>query len=517
MAYYFIFPELDATIYSHPDRTKMNTGGDEILEIVKEKGSSDQRYYPSRVLIKFKNEEIKDTISNKIGSSVFNNGTSEVALQLLSSEHKNLTDVLNLEVFAVSQSWNEGTGRYSNLPTSSNGVSWVFRDNDIAKTQWTTGSIVTTGLTFGSSSININELPTGSQVELTINGIDFIPVLSSSLFDNSSFENYVNIGNTTQSLGENLVLSINASSSQTLVSASYNSTSSILILSGSSLGTNVTITTGSIIGNDQAIFTSSVGNFSVQGATSTTTTPFNSGTSGSIIASGITEGGGVWYTGSAFQGSQQFLRGDNLDTNINVTSIVQKHSASLFANSTYPTGIFNHGFLIKQPDSVETNTSNSFGEMKYFSTDTHTIYPPRLVFKWDDSTHNFNSQAKQSGELSVSLYRNKEEYNQNDEAIFRIHVRDKYPTRQFASSSNYLNVGYFTTSSYYSVRDAHTEEEVIPFDNNFTKLSADNNGMYFKVFMRGLQPERYYRVLFKHINNEGTEIYDDNYHFKVVR
>ena len=53
MAYYFIFPEKDATIYSHPDRTKMNTGNDEILEIVKEKGSSDQQYYPSRVLIKF--------------------------------------------------------------------------------------------------------------------------------------------------------------------------------------------------------------------------------------------------------------------------------------------------------------------------------------------------------------------------------------------------------------------------------------------------------------------------------
>ena len=43
MAYYFIFPENDATIYSHPDRTKMNTGEDEILEIVKEKGSSDER------------------------------------------------------------------------------------------------------------------------------------------------------------------------------------------------------------------------------------------------------------------------------------------------------------------------------------------------------------------------------------------------------------------------------------------------------------------------------------------
>ncbi len=383
MAYYFIFPEKDATLYSHPDRTQMNSGHDEILEIVKEKGSSDQRYYPSRVLIQFRNEDIQSTISDKIGTSIFNNATTEVALQLLSSEHKNLTSVLNLEVFAVSQSWDEGTGRYSNIPTSSNGCSWVYRDNDITKTGWTTSSFA-------------------------------VP------------------------------------------------------------------------------------------------------TTGSIDALGITKGGGVWYTGSAFQGSQQFLNGDSLDTNINVTSIIQKFSASL-AGRIYPDGITNHGFLIKQPDSVEQDTSSSFGEMKYFSVDTHTIFPPRLVFKWDDSLHSSQSLAKQNGELSVSLYKNQEEYNQNDEATFRVHVRDKYPVRQFASSSNFLNVGYFTTSSFYSIRDAHTEEEIIPFDNNFTKLSADNDGMFFKLFMKGLQPERYYRVLFKHTNNEGTIVYDNNYHFKVVR
>ena len=384
MAYYFIFPEKDSTIYSHPDRTQMNTGGDEILEIVSEKGSSDQRYYPSRVLIQFKSSEIKSTISDKIGSSIFNNGISSVALQLLSSEHKNLASNLDLEVFAVSRSWDEGTGRYSNLPTGSNGCSWIFRDNDTTKTFWTTGS-------------------------------------------------------------------------------------------------------------------------------------FAQGTTGSINAVGIAEGGGVWYTGSNFQGSQQFLRGDNLDTNIDVTTIVQKYSASLFASSAYPEGIANNGFLIKQPDSVEQNTSSSFGEMKYFSVDTHTIYPPKLAFKWDDSVHGLQSSAKQNGELNVSLYRNKEKYNKNDEATFRIHVREKYPVRQFTSSSNYLNPGYFTTSSFYSIRDAHTEEEVIPFDDNFTKLSADSEGMYFKIFMNGLQPERYYRVLFKHTNNEGTTIYDNKYHFKVVR
>ena len=42
MAYYFLFPENDTTIYSHPNRDEMNTGNDEILELVKERGNTDQ-------------------------------------------------------------------------------------------------------------------------------------------------------------------------------------------------------------------------------------------------------------------------------------------------------------------------------------------------------------------------------------------------------------------------------------------------------------------------------------------
>ena len=33
MAYYFLYPEIDTTLYSHPDRTTANTGHDEILEL----------------------------------------------------------------------------------------------------------------------------------------------------------------------------------------------------------------------------------------------------------------------------------------------------------------------------------------------------------------------------------------------------------------------------------------------------------------------------------------------------
>ena len=385
MAYYSIFPEIDTTLYSHPDRTFMNTGGDEILELVKERGTTNQRHYPSRILIKFKNEEIKSTISDTIGSSKFNDGITKVKLQLLTTEPKNLTQVLNIETFLVSQSWHEGSGRYSNIPTGSNGATWVYRDNNITKTKWATAS-------------------------------------------------------------------------------------------------------------------------------------FAPGSTGSIQNGiGLELGGGSWYTGSCFTATQQFLNNAKLDIDLDVTCLVQKHSASLFVGQTYPTGVENNGFIIKHPTSVEENTSSSFGEMQYFSVDTHTIYPPKLCFKWDDSVHTKQSVSKKSGSLNVTLYKNKQEFNQNDEALLRIHVRDSYPNRTFSTTSNYLNPGYFTTSSYYSVRDAYTEEEIIPFDDNFTKMSADSEGMYFKLYMKGLQPERYYRILFKHKNNDGTTIYDNDYHFKVVR
>ena len=379
MAYYSIFPEKDSTIYSNPDRDTLNTGNDEILELVKEKGINNGIYYPSRILIQFKDFDINNIISNKIPNDF------SASLQLFSSEHTNLSQNQEVEVFAISQSWDEGTGRYSNLPISSNGCSWLYRDNSTSKNKWP------------SSSFAVD-------------------------------------------------------------------------------------TTGSIDPN-----------------------------------TGIGAGGGVWFTGSNFVNSQSFLRENNLDLNINVTSIIHKFSASIFSSQTYPTGIPNNGFLLKYPNRIEENTSGSRGTLSYFSVDTHTIFPPKLTFKWDDSIHNSQSLAKNKGELNVSLYRNKEEYNINEESIFRLNVRDKYPDRVFSTTSNYLNVGYFTTSSYYSIRDAHTEEEIIPFDDEYTKLSADSEGMYFKIYMKGLQPERYYRLLFKHINNDGIEIFDNNYHFKVVR
>ena len=390
MAHYFIFPEKDTTLYSHPDRSKMNAGNDEVLEIVKEKGSSDQNHHPSRILIHFKNEEVTNALS-LMGHDKFTSSLSEVKLQLTTADTKNLTSTHVINAYAVSQSWTEGTGKYLNLPTGSNGVSWIYRDDSTTATPWT-----------------------GS-------------------------------GTSTNWFGD-------------------------------------------------------------------------SGATGSISQSVLEQGGGTWYTGSQFYATQQFKEGESLDLDLDVKNILHKHSASINGGSTYPVGIENYGFLLKSLDTVEHNISSSFGEIQWFSSNTHTIYPPKLVFKWDDSIYSLPDGAivKNTGSLSVSLYRNQKEYNQNDEALIRLNVRDRYPTREFSTTSNYLKPNFFTTSSFYSIRDAHTEREIIPFDD-YTKLSADDEGMYFKLYMKGLQPERYYRLLLKHINTDGTTIYDNDYYFKVVR
>ena len=70
MAYYFIFPEKDTTLYSHPDRSTMNAGSDEILELVKEKGSNNSIYHPSRILIQFSDTDIQNAIG-KLGTNLF--------------------------------------------------------------------------------------------------------------------------------------------------------------------------------------------------------------------------------------------------------------------------------------------------------------------------------------------------------------------------------------------------------------------------------------------------------------
>ena len=58
---------------------------------------------------------------------------------------------------------------------------------------------------------------------------------------------------------------------------------------------------------------------------------------------------------------------------------------------------------------------------------------------------------------------------------------------------------------------------VIDFDTKHTKVSCDSNGGFFDVYMDGLQPERYYRILIKTTLDGSTTVVDNQNIFKVVR
>lgn len=211
-------------------------------------------------------------------------------------------------------------------------------------------------------------------------------------------------------------------------------------------------------------------------------------------------GGGVWYSTSSMHFSQSFNNGGN-DIEINITNAISSSN-------------YDNGFIIKHSDSLEFNTSSSF-ELKYFSLETNTIYPPCLEFRWDDSIYNTGSLSLiSSSDLLINIDNNKGTYSNDSIVSFRVNVRDRYPTRTFRTSSLYSTNKALPSSSYYAIVDFKTKERVIDFDDNYTKISCDNTGNYFNLHMNGLEPDRYYAIWIKTNINNSTIVKEYDY-FKI--
>jgi hypothetical protein len=66
--------------------------------------------------------------------------------------------------------------------------------------------------------------------------------------------------------------------------------------------------------------------------------------------------------------------------------------------------------------------------------------------------------------------------------------------------------------------DYKTNEVVVDFDSNYTKLSADTESNYFTLYTSGLEVNRFYKILIKTILPSGEEVIytNENLIFKVV-
>lgn len=222
-------------------------------------------------------------------------------------------------------------------------------------------------------------------------------------------------------------------------------------------------------------------------------------------------GGGSWLTASNgvdLEGSQTFQLTDEHDINVNITPLVLQH---------YSESISNNGYIVKLTNDLEFNTTASI-RLKYYSSDTNTIYPPYLEFAWDDSVYETGSLSLlDSSESIIELTNNKGRYVDEGKQRFRLKARPKYPTRTFTTSSAYATNYALPTASYWGLKDEFTEEMLIPFNTGSTKISCDANGPYFDIYMDGIQPERYYRVLVKTEIDGSTVVVDNRDTFKVVR
>lgn len=236
---------------------------------------------------------------------------------------------------------------------------------------------------------------------------------------------------------------------------------------------------------------------------------FPNGTTGSYVSSSsATVGGGLWYSGSIYEASQSFTNSTSKDIELKVSNSVRAWNSGSLPN---------YGFILKHSSSIEFTSQSKF-ETKYFSGNTHTIYPPCLEIRWNDSKYAGSIAIVSSSLFVATLGNNKNEYQQDSVQRFRVNVRDQFPTRRFQTTSLYLDNKALPTSSYWSIKDLDTEEIVVDYDTNYTKISYDASGSYFDVYMNGLEPERYYKLLFKTVLANGeTVISDNNYYFKVIR
>ena len=230
-------------------------------------------------------------------------------------------------------------------------------------------------------------------------------------------------------------------------------------------------------------------------------------------------GGGNWFTGSTvawfnsnlypISASTTFGFYDTKDLNLDVTNIIR---------ARYTGSVSQDGFIVKQLTEF-INDQEIQPELKYFSRDTHTIYPPSLQFSWRDYTWNSGSSSMEilnSLPATITLAQNPGIFYPQSYNRFRINARPTYPPQLWQTSSVYTNNYYLPTSSYWAIKDLDTNEMVIDFNTQYTQLSADSSSSYFDIYMNGLEPERYYAILIKS-NIAGTiQVFDDQYYFKVI-
>ena len=154
--------------------------------------------------------------------------------------------------------------------------------------------------------------------------------------------------------------------------------------------------------------------------------------------------------------STQTFSNQSPDVNVEVTNMV---------NMWLQGQEENYGMLVRFSGSQETDVSSS-GDLKFFSSNTHTIYPPKLEVRWDDSIESTGSatftELDVTGASDNFLYMIglRDKYRETEKVKFRVGSRKQFVQKTFSTSVQTLSSSFIpgcvSGSGSYSILDVST-------------------------------------------------------------
>jgi hypothetical protein len=203
--------------------------------------------------------------------------------------------------------------------------------------------------------------------------------------------------------------------------------------------------------------------------------------------------GGTWFTGSE---STQSFSYESTDISMDVSA-----SLNEWISGTYS----NEGFILRHSSILENDT-NDYGQLKFFSKETNTIYQPKIRIGWDDSSFTTGSLTELSeDDIKVTFKRLKSSYKVNSKPKVLVFGRELYPLKTYTNEFAYNDVKFLPSTTYYQIKDAITDEVIVPF-SNYSKVSCDSNGNFIRLNLENWETNREYYIEIK-VDRDGVVEY----------
>lgn len=220
------------------------------------------------------------------------------------------------------------------------------------------------------------------------------------------------------------------------------------------------------------------------------------------------------YTGSLFlynkvRGQLTNLTGVGTGSNVLTVRIADlSGTIKTVSGSWVRAGVYSASFAI----ATSSYSGSRFSDI-WFSGST--------VFVTSSFTpsNNFSSAENTANDYFVLIPNMRDEYENTERVRFNLFVRTKDYSPAVVTTASSDARGLVVTKAYYRIDNDRTDEHVIPFGTGsveWSRLSYDDNGNYFDLYMNALSPGEVYRIVFLFETDGYRRIIDEGFKFRVT-